>query len=373
MRPITQWLVAAFLATSAINVAAQDSVTLYGVIDVGVGGGKMAGRHSSLGMVSGTHYGSRWGLRGHEDLGNGIALNFQLESGFSVATGDKLQGGRLFGRAAWVGISGDFGEFRAGRQNAPAADYFAFIDPFEGGFNQAALASSFNASATNRANNMISYISPQWQGLQGVLGYSFNRDGGAAGSDLSDRLLSLALTYDRSPFKLGATYEAAWLGRDTPWGQRMRALDPQGKLRDPYNVQLGGLYDFGSVRASAAWSYMKHGYTNPDMGDDFGLPGGPTFGTVRDFPGSHVNSWMVGLWVDVAPATTVVGSWQMSDPSKHMFAGTRSHKQYIYSVGALHDLSPRTGLYAYYSYADQAWFDSSWYSHQYAVGLRHMF
>ncbi len=374
MKSVSVWMAAALMAAAAANVAAQDSVTLYGVIDIGVGGGKQTGRDSSLGMVSGLQYGSRWGLQGREDLGNGTALNFRLESGFDPSNGEQQQGGRLFGRAAWVGMSGAYGEFRAGRQVTPSSDYFTFVDPFGAGFGQAGLSSSFNGTSTNRANNMVSYLSPQMAGLQAIIGYSFNRDGGVAGSDHSDRLLSAIVMYDNGPLKLAATYEAAWLGRNTAWGQRMRALDPQGDLHDPYNVQVGGLWDFGRVRASAAWSYMKNGYTNPDMGEDFGTTGlSPNFGTVRGFPGSHVNAWLVGLAADVAPATTVFGTWQMSDPANHMFVGTKAHNQQVYSLGATYTMSPRTDLYAFYSYADQAWFDADWYSHQYAVGIRHSF
>src|SRR5689334_4420243 len=63
---------------------------------------------------------SRWGLRGSEDLGSGLKAAFVLESGFSPDTGVSLQGGRLFGRQAFVSLaSAGAGEIRLGRQYAP--------------------------------------------------------------------------------------------------------------------------------------------------------------------------------------------------------------------------------------------------------------
>src|SRR5690606_1129817 len=129
-------LAAALLAGFAGAAHAQSSVTLYGIVDVGVGGNKLhdsaaGGDDARYGLMSGVQSGSRWGLRGSEDLGNGLRANFQLESGFDVANGRQGPGsqeGRLFGRQAWGGLSGAWGEVRAGRQVTVAAGYFAFTD-----------------------------------------------------------------------------------------------------------------------------------------------------------------------------------------------------------------------------------------------------
>ncbi|MCQ4438022.1 porin, partial [Clostridioides difficile] len=60
---------------------------------------------SSLVKVgSGNLSGSRWGLRGTEDLGGGLKANCRLENGCNVANGARGQGGRMFGRSAWVGL-----------------------------------------------------------------------------------------------------------------------------------------------------------------------------------------------------------------------------------------------------------------------------
>ena len=67
--------------------------------------------------------GSRWGLKGQEDLGGGLKAIFQLENGFDVGTGQLGQGGREFGRQAFVGVTGNsWGTVTLGRQYDPSVD-----------------------------------------------------------------------------------------------------------------------------------------------------------------------------------------------------------------------------------------------------------
>ncbi|WP_459694543.1 porin, partial [Achromobacter xylosoxidans] len=93
-------LAAAMLTTFAGVAQAETSVTLYGVIDTGIGYNKIKGNGydgSKLGMINGIQAGSRWGLRGSEDLGDGLRAVFTLESGFDSGNGTRGQSGRLFG------------------------------------------------------------------------------------------------------------------------------------------------------------------------------------------------------------------------------------------------------------------------------------
>ncbi|SOE99626.1 porin [Burkholderia sp. OK233] len=96
---------------------AQGSVTLYGVIDEGVNYQSNAAGNRLFNLSSGVIQGSRWGLRGAEDLGGGTRAIFVLENGFDVNTGALGQGSRMFGRQAYVGLSSDtYGTLMAGRQ-----------------------------------------------------------------------------------------------------------------------------------------------------------------------------------------------------------------------------------------------------------------
>src|ERR1700688_50443 len=105
---------------------AQNSVTLYGVIDEGFDYTNNVNGKKDYELQSGYAQGSRWGLKGAEDLGGGVKALFQLENGFDVNSGNLNQGGRMFGRQAYVGLSSaKLGTVTLGRQYDSVVDYLA--------------------------------------------------------------------------------------------------------------------------------------------------------------------------------------------------------------------------------------------------------
>jgi hypothetical protein len=119
-------LTTAILAGFAGVAHAQSSVTLYGLIDAGVTyvNHANAKAQSLYQYGDGVAQGSRWGLRGSEDLGNGLKAIFVLENGFNSGTGAAGQGGDLFGRQAYVGLTQDgVGSLTLGRQYSFSTDY----------------------------------------------------------------------------------------------------------------------------------------------------------------------------------------------------------------------------------------------------------
>ncbi len=106
------------LASLSPWAAAQSSVSIYGVIDVAVehltnvgtakeGINRMPNQTATVP--------SRLGFRGSEDLGGGLRAVFTLEMGYSADTGVLGQGGRGFGRLAYVGFAGPWGSVTLGR------------------------------------------------------------------------------------------------------------------------------------------------------------------------------------------------------------------------------------------------------------------
>src|SRR5258708_33555747 len=103
---------------------AQSSVTLYGAIDNGLGYqssqtalGSTSGGRSSVKMFNGVWLGSRFGLKGAEDLGGGNKAIFTLEEGFNSGNGGLATNGLMLSRQAVVGVSKDnYGSLTAGRQ-----------------------------------------------------------------------------------------------------------------------------------------------------------------------------------------------------------------------------------------------------------------
>ncbi len=98
---------------------AFSQVTVYGVVDTGVEwlNNVDAAGHSAFKMPGlGGSLPSRIGFKGVEDLGGGLKAIFQLENGFGPDNGAMNQGGRFFGRQAYVGLSSNrFGTLTMGR------------------------------------------------------------------------------------------------------------------------------------------------------------------------------------------------------------------------------------------------------------------
>jgi predicted porin len=205
-----QLLFLAVLGSAMAGAAhAQSSVTLYGVLDAGFNYISNDGGKTNWTMTTGVLQGNRWGLKGVEDLGGGLRAIFQLENGFTLANGNLGQGGRLFGRQAWLGVSSDrFGTVTLGRQYDSVVDY---IQQFSG-IPYTGLAHPFdndNLDNDFRVNNSVKYTSPEFRGLKfgGLYGFSNSANTGAANSGFAtNRVWSLGASYTAASLSLGAAY-----------------------------------------------------------------------------------------------------------------------------------------------------------------------
>ncbi|MFB9128227.1 porin [Paraburkholderia dipogonis] len=197
------WVLAAALP---VMVHAQGSVTLYGVIDEGINYQSNAGGKALYNLSSGVIQGSRWGLKGREDLGGGTAAIFVLENGFDINTGALGQGGRMFGRQAYVGLSSNrYGALMLGRQYdsvVTSLGEFAVGDQW-GGYITAHPGDLDNFNNTIRTNNAIKYTSSSFAGLSFSGMYA---PGGIAGSVTGNQAWSVGANYVRGPLRIGAAY-----------------------------------------------------------------------------------------------------------------------------------------------------------------------
>lgn len=366
-------LLAVVLATGAAGVAQADtSVTLYGIIDAGVGYNRIKGpdgsKASRFGAVDGVQSGSRFGFRGTEDLGGGLRAVFHLESGFSPNDGKSLQGGRLFGRQATVGLESDvWGRLEFGRQKNLASQYFGPIDPFAMAFTTANMGTAFGSANTMRLDNMVQYQTPSFSGLKFGIGYSFNADDNdtTSGNNFqtgdNNRVVTAGLQYMNGPLTLAASYD------------RMNPDNSAAGGKDPARIQqyiVGAAYDFEVVKVSAAFSQVRDGwFVSTNLG---ALPdGAQNYGNFRLADGFRADSYLLGLFVPLG-AHKVFASWQRADADNDRLTGDDSTTN-IYSVGYTYDLSRRTNLYAYASYGDNYAFQNDLRSFATAVGLRHRF
>jgi predicted porin len=189
-----------------LHAMAQSSVTLYGVIDEGLNYTNNSGGHSNVQMESGFAQGSRWGVKGSEDLGGGMKAIFQLENGFDVNSGALGQGGRMFGRQAFVGLSSTtLGTLTMGRQYDSVVDYLAPLTA-NGNWAGYLLSHPFDNDNTDnsfRLNNTVKYTSNTYGGFTfgGLYGFS-NQAGGFA----DNRSYSLGAQYIGGQLSVAAAY-----------------------------------------------------------------------------------------------------------------------------------------------------------------------
>ncbi|MBN3805039.1 porin [Paraburkholderia sp. Ac-20336] len=204
----------ALLASLSAGAHAQSSVTLYGIADAGLefltGVPNSSGKASNLlHMESGGVKSSRIGLRGVEDLGGGLKAIFTLEGGIDITTGKSQQGGRLFGRQAFVGLSSRYGALTFGRQKVPMYDFSVRYDPLN--YTVYGLKQT-DAQFAGRADNSVKY-----QGSFGSIHYEALYSTGydstiANGSQVPGefkvgREIGAAVEYAAGPFAAMVVYD----------------------------------------------------------------------------------------------------------------------------------------------------------------------
>jgi len=303
---------AAVAAMAAGGAYAQSSVTLYGVVDAGIEyqnhQPNVAGSHDVVRLTSGNMSGSRWGLRGVEDLGGGLKGLFVLESGFNVDTGTSGQNGRLFGRQAFVGLGSQWGQLTLGRHQTPFYDFGLAFDPMAISTNYS--ITSQDAGFSSRADNSLKYIG-KFGGLTASLLYSTgaNTQGGITpyvgtagevpGSYKTGREYSASLIYAGGPFSVGVVFDETNLGNPTPTAG---ADSTRAKIQ---RASVAGTYAFGPAKVFAGYRYA-HALDNAR------LPGGTLAnGTIVDSGVS--NLYWLGMGYQLTPALSLTGAAYYQD------------------------------------------------------------
>ena len=251
-------------------VSAQGSVTLYGTIDTGISYSNNQLGHASYQMVSGVPVGSNWGLKGKEDLGNGLSAVFDLENGFNGANGASYENG-MFARQARMGLSSDkYGTVTFGRQYDTNVD---FVSPYTSNGAWAGWYFSHPNDVDNtdngfRINNSVKYVSAPIGGLTFGGLYSF---GGVPGQFSKHSVWSAGAKYDTGTFSFGAGY----LSVDSPATAVDGYVNGAGYTNTVYGKYLaaasrqniwgaGGSYTIGS--ASILFSFTDTTFVNGQSG-----------------------------------------------------------------------------------------------------------
>lgn len=392
-----------FIAISSLllchftGAQAQDSLTVYGIIDLGLQyatvnqtRNKVFERNQFVGVSSGVQSGSRFGLRGTHSMGGGFETVFTLENGFNAGTGEAQQGGRLFGRQSTVGIKhNDIGQLDVGRQINLASNYFLPIDPFIEGFGQANIGASFGSANTVRYSNMLMLQAQATKSLTIGAGYSFATEltGIYANNDLCSsgicqainqnsqfqtnnnlRALTLGAKYANGPLLLAVAYDQLWGPDNIPNGP---------PKPNPTAWLAGGAYDFRVIKISFAYGQTRNGTWN---GQPVGAGTTPTsplsdgsLGSGALFlAGAAASSMMLGMTVPIGEAS-ILASVQRLQQQGDAVPSTLTGPQMVYSAAYLYSFSRRTNLYTYASYGNNYAAVRAAQSTVVGVGLRHQF
>ncbi|MBI3285887.1 MAG: porin [Burkholderiales bacterium] len=292
---------------------AQSSVTVYGVVDMGlVNDNNGDGKGATTSLDSGLQSGSRLGFKGTEDLGNGLKANFVLEMGLNADKGTSDQGGLAFGRQAFVGLSGDFGSVNLGRQKSLTYVASEAIDPFAVG-----LAGNMHRmfGTVIRNDNALTYTTTNLSGFVGAAQYGF---GEQAGDTKKSSIIAVSGAYAAGPVLASLTYEKARDAKSKVPYEMLVAGDIEKLL-------AGGTYDFGVVKAHAAFERLK-----------------VTVGSVE----GKANVWMIGATVPVGAGAFLADYTRFDDKT----VGDTDTNSQQFALGYTYSLSKRTNVYTSYAY-----------------------
>ena len=404
----------AVLGAFAGSALAAD-VQLYGIVDTGVGynhvdmdflnGVTLKGEEvtysfadsDSFSMMSGQASGSRWGLKGTEDLGNGLTVGFILEDGFTSDNG--ADSAPMFNRESSLFVQGGFGKFAMGRMGslnngqsswAKVGMVSAFGTSDWGGYS-AQLSNIF--SLAGQWDNMVAYETPSFAGFKVYAQYAMGSNDNENESS-SDRYYAIGATYNNGPF---AGYFAVDSINYQTSGVNYQI--PGLKIDDSLTVTLGGSWNFevakvyfgaqyfDEVKLSSIGGITKTTVGNVNLSEIYGGLPDITFGALAKVKGYGISltadapvaggKAMFGVgYVDAEAADSMQDALKDNDIDLDI-----DLKRYVVSVGYDYPFSKRTDVYAVASYMqDQVdvkgnggsvdWDPSAYTLY---VGLRHKF
>lgn len=330
-------LALAVLGAFAGAASAQSSVTVYGIVDLGINSTDNGAANGRLtGMTSGGQSASRIGFKGTEDLGNGLKANFVLESGFNADDGSLSSNAAygntaapttnsLFSRVSTVGLSGNFGAVNLGRQTTVLKDAHDQIDPFGAAGSTGNLERIFyntrNAANTayvgnpagGRVSNTIKYTSNSFSGFKAQAAYTFGEVRGDNGAGAG---YGLGVSYANGPLNVQFAYN----NQDTS-----SATSPFATTSELKNTLLGATYDFGSFKLHGAYADTKNEFVGSE---------------------AKARNYMIGASAKVGAAGTVLASYAIND---NKTTGVTNADSKQFAIGYTHDLSKRTNLYTGYA------------------------
>ena len=305
-------------------------MTLYGIADMGFSDSETSSSiagvsNSASGLKSGNMNSSRWGIKGTEDLGGGLKANFQLESGIDVANGASSG----FTRKAVVGLSGNFGEVKLGRDNNPLYDVIGTGDVF----GMTGIFTSNYLPIGQRVSNMVSYESPVFGGFSAKAMVGQNKTSSETTArvttDTTSRNTSVSGKYANGPLvvAIGWGENKGAQAADTATVNSLAIVMTSADAKQD-GTAISATYDFGVAKLFA-------NYTQGEMSNGV--------------PNEFIKAKETNLGVSVPlGAFTLLAAYGNNDVDVNFGTGAANinGKGDDFVLGATYDLSKRTALYA---------------------------
>ena len=392
----------AVLGAFAGSALAAD-VQLYGIVDTGfqylnadsdVGTSDSVNKFS---MESGMQSGSRFGLKGTEDLGNGLTVGFILENQFSSDTGALKNEDSFFHREASLFLEGGFGKVAFGRMgsiNGGVSSWgkYGVISAFGTSWGNYSAQAGNWAVGAGMWDNMIAYETPSFAGFKVFAQYGMgnthsdkylNEDGlttektwGTENESSSDRYYAIGASYANGPLNLyfavdSINYSSASLITE---GADAGNLS-YGDKDDSLTVTLGGNYDFEVVKLFAGAQYFDEVQLSK-------LNGAINYGDADQGFAGKVKGWSLGVSgsIPVAGGNVLVGAAYVDAEAADSVDTGDEMTRWIVSAGYDYPLSKRTNVYGVLTYnqdsldyANNETTDNDPYVFGVMVGLRHKF
>lgn len=381
------------VAAAMVGSASAATVTLYGIVDTGFaynnveddGFGKINSSYGqSFEMASGQSSGSRFGLKGVEELGNGLTVGFILESGFSSDTGAMSSDG-IFNRESSIYLEGGFGKFGMGRLSTLANDsgttgLGGYFSSFGTGWGDVGVQSYIQAYRPTRMDNMVYYKTPNFAGVEVwvLYGMGDEADGVEENESTADRYYGAAVTYNNGGLSL---YGAVDMINKATFG-----TNKHGDTKDDQiTVTAAVNYDCGFAKSylGVHWFDNAMGVGGSDLSDTWTYMSNVPKGNPAVTGFGNADGWSVMAGVDVpmggGKLKTTVGYMDASADQEQDNAASTDWdlKRFMVGAGYEYYLSKRTTIYAGAGYisdnVDQGkeGYDPSWV--QVVTGLKHKF
>ncbi|HJI93627.1 MAG TPA: porin [Sutterellaceae bacterium] len=382
----------AVLGAFAGSALAAD-VTLYGKVDLGLNytHTDVDGVSSdNWGMKSGQNSGSRFGIKGTEQISDGLTVGFQLENGFDADDGrfkyGNDDGERMFGREARLFVQTDFGELGFGRMgglDSGSGSYDIFggnAGVFGTGWSGIGSDSAIFLGMSSRYDNMITYKSPTFGGVtvyaQASLKQDSSKDGDEASSK-ADRYYALGATGKWGALSTGVVASMYDYGHTNHYAGSLvyedGALDPDQTIKevttddDGYAVGAFVAYDFNVTKVTLGAQYFD-GVQQSRGDSEFTISGTPAFDEEGNLAGISSAKLTYGSesagakgYGVMLGAVTPLGSGSLytsigyrdSENADENYGGQLDETVYQVAVGYTYPLSKRTYLYTAAGYTQE--------------------